>query len=125
MAALLDGIYDGDVTIAELLTHGDFGLGTFNHLDGEMVVLDGICHHLRSDGSACVASAGDRTPFAAVINQSPTHGGHSLDFALDDGEIAISTSSELHLGLPRTEAFLKAHMSLADVAQQIQQTEGG
>ena len=37
MAALLDGIYDGDVTVAELLTHGDFGLGTFNHLDGEMV----------------------------------------------------------------------------------------
>src|ERR1700734_3284952 len=66
IAALLDGIYDGDVTIAELLTHGDFGLGTFNHLDGEMVVLDGVCHHLRSDGSVAVAAADDRTPFAAV-----------------------------------------------------------
>src|ERR1700684_3964182 len=66
IAALLDGIYDGDVTIAELLTHGDFGLGTFNHLDGEMVVLDGVCHHRRSDGSVAVAAADDRTPFAAV-----------------------------------------------------------
>src|SRR3984885_9227461 len=66
IAALLDGIYDGDVTIAELLTHGDFGLGTFNHLDGEMVVLDGVCHHLRSDGSAGIAAPDDRTPFAAV-----------------------------------------------------------
>ena len=52
MGALLDGVYDGDVTIAEILRHGDFGLGTFNHLDGEMVILDGICYHLRADGSA-------------------------------------------------------------------------
>jgi acetolactate decarboxylase len=66
MAALLDGVYDGDVTIAEILRHGDFGLGTFNHLDGEMVILDGICYHLRADGSATVADDADRTPFAAV-----------------------------------------------------------
>lgn len=66
MGALIDGVYDGDVTIGELLRHGDFGLGTFNRLDGEMVILDGTCHHLRSDGSAQVADAGDLTPFAAV-----------------------------------------------------------
>src|ERR1700748_121417 len=66
MAALLDGIYDGDVTIAELLAHGDFGLGTSTHLDGEMVVLDGTCYHLRADGSATVAAPGDLTPFAVV-----------------------------------------------------------
>lgn len=67
MNALLEGIYDGEVTIAELLTHGDFGLGTFHHLDGEMVVLDGVCYHLHADGSAFVASGEDRTPFAAVL----------------------------------------------------------
>ncbi|SNT10378.1 acetolactate decarboxylase [Asanoa hainanensis] len=66
MGALLDGLYDGDVTIAELLSHGDFGLGTFNRLDGEMVILDGRCHHLRADGSARIAAPDDRTPFAAV-----------------------------------------------------------
>jgi acetolactate decarboxylase len=71
MAALLDGIYDGEVTITELLTHGDFGVGTFNHLDGEMVVLHGTCHHLRSDGSASVAAGEDRTPFAAVTYFRP------------------------------------------------------
>ena len=65
IAALLDGIYDGDVTIAELLTHGDFGLGTFNHLDGEMVVLDGVCHHLHST-AAPASRPDDQTPFAAV-----------------------------------------------------------
>lgn len=66
MAALVDGVYDGDVTIGELLRHGDFGLGTFNHLDGEMVIVDGVCHHLRADGSASVAADSDLTPFAAV-----------------------------------------------------------
>lgn len=66
MGALLDGVYDGDVTVRELLRHGDFGLGTFNGLDGEMLVLDGICHQLRGDGSARVAGLDQLTPFAVV-----------------------------------------------------------
>jgi len=66
MAALLDGIYDGSVTIAELLEHGDFGVGTFNHLDGEMVVNEGVCFHLFASGEARVASPDELTPFAAV-----------------------------------------------------------
>jgi acetolactate decarboxylase len=66
MGALLDGVYDGDVTILELLQHGDFGLGTFNGLDGEMLVLDGVCYQLRGDGSAHVAESEQRTPFAVV-----------------------------------------------------------
>jgi acetolactate decarboxylase len=66
MSALLDGIYDGSVTIAELLEHGDFGVGTFNHLDGEMVVNEGVCFHLFSSGGARVAHPDELTPFAAV-----------------------------------------------------------
>ncbi len=66
MGALLDGVYDGDVTIRELLRHGDFGLGTFNGLDGEMLVVDGVCYQLRGDGSARVADPEQRTPFAVV-----------------------------------------------------------
>jgi acetolactate decarboxylase len=67
LSALLDGIYDGSVTVAELLEHGDFGLGTFNHLDGEMVVNEGVCFHLLSSGEARVADPSEMTPFAAVI----------------------------------------------------------
>jgi acetolactate decarboxylase len=66
MGALLNGVYVGDVTIRELLRHGNFGLGTFNRLDGEMLVLDGICYQLRSDGSATIADLEELTPFAAV-----------------------------------------------------------
>jgi len=66
ISALLDGVYDGDVTVAQILRHGDFGLGTFNRLDGEMVVLDGVCYRLRADGTATPAAPTDLTPFAAV-----------------------------------------------------------
>ena len=82
ISALLDGVYDGDVTIADILRHGDFGLGTFNHLDGEMVILDGVCYRLRADGSATRAALTDRTPFAAVTR-------FHTDF-----EIAIETRTD-------------------------------
>jgi acetolactate decarboxylase len=39
--ALVAGVYDREVSVASILEHGDFGLGTFANLDGEMVVLDG------------------------------------------------------------------------------------
>lgn len=71
MSALLDGVYDGELTIGELLEHGDFGLGAFNALDGEMIILDGVCHRLRSDGGVTTAAASDRTPFAVVTSFAP------------------------------------------------------
>jgi acetolactate decarboxylase len=73
MGALLDGVYEGNVSIRELLRNGDFGLGTFNSLDGEMLVLDGVCHQLRGDGSATVADLDELTPFAAMTWFRPDH----------------------------------------------------
>ena len=40
-SALVEGVYSGSVSSSVLLEHGDFGLGTFEDLDGEMVILDG------------------------------------------------------------------------------------
>jgi acetolactate decarboxylase len=45
------------------------------------------------------------------INQPRSRGDHCLDYQIDRGEIRISTSSELHLSLPRNAAFLKADVS--------------
>jgi acetolactate decarboxylase len=52
MSALLSGVYEGNTTIADLLTHGDFGLGTFNELDGELIAFSSEVYQLRADGSA-------------------------------------------------------------------------
>ncbi|HEY6577001.1 MAG TPA: acetolactate decarboxylase [Mycobacterium sp.] len=76
MGALLDGVYEGDVTTRELLRHGDFGLGTFNRLDGEMLVLGGVCYQLPGDGSATIAGPDELTPFAAV---TWFHADHTID----------------------------------------------
>lgn len=64
--ALMNGLYDGELAIGELKRHGDFGIGTFDALDGEMVVLDGQCYQVRGDGSVHVVGDARTTPFATV-----------------------------------------------------------
>jgi acetolactate decarboxylase len=46
--ALLGGLYDGVATIDSLKAHGDTGIGTFDQLDGEMIVLDGKAYKVRN-----------------------------------------------------------------------------
>jgi acetolactate decarboxylase len=69
--AIVEGVFDGTMTMGELRRHGDFGIGTFNALDGELVAVDGEFFQLRSDGSARVADDDLRTPFAVVQNFRP------------------------------------------------------
>lgn len=64
--ALIQGVYDGDFTFGDLREQGDFGLGTFNRLDGEMIGLDGTFYQVRSDGTVHVVPDSMKTPFAAV-----------------------------------------------------------
>ncbi len=71
LSAVMQGVYDGNVSVEELLKHGDFGLGTFNALDGEMIVLDRIAYRLTGDGKAAIAENDALTPYAAVINFEP------------------------------------------------------
>lgn len=86
MSALIDGVYDGDKTIAQLLQHGDFGLGTFNELDGELVAFDSEVHQLREDGSARLARMDQKTPFAVMTYFRPTMFG-ALGAPLDKSEV--------------------------------------
>jgi acetolactate decarboxylase len=71
--ALLEGVYDGSMTYGELRRHGDFGLGTFNALDGEMIAVDGEFYQIKADGVAYPVADGQRTPFATVLFFRPTH----------------------------------------------------
>ncbi len=79
MTALLDGVYDGGLTYGELEQQGDFGLGTFNELDREMVAVDGRFFQLRSDGTASPVTPDERTPFAAVTYFRATSPSSSTD----------------------------------------------
>ena len=70
--ALVEGIYEQNVPLTEILKHGDFGLGTFNELDGEMVLLDGQIYRIAADGNVSKVSEEARTPFACVAFYHPT-----------------------------------------------------
>jgi acetolactate decarboxylase len=64
--ALVAGVYDREVSVQTVLEHGDFGLGTFANLDGEMVVVDGHAFQVQGSGRVSEASRGAGAPFAVV-----------------------------------------------------------
>ena len=64
--ALLEGVYDGDTTFKMLREHGDFGIGTFNELDGEMIGLEGKFYQIKADGQTYPVDDFMKTPFAVV-----------------------------------------------------------
>jgi acetolactate decarboxylase len=69
--ALVEGIYQGAVRVGTLREHGDLGLGTFENLDGEMVIVDGHFFQARSDGSVTEVDDDVLAPFAVITRFAP------------------------------------------------------
>jgi len=70
--ALIEGLYDGEINYGELGKHGDFGIGTFNALDGEMIAFDGKFYQIKGDGHVNSVDDRQKTPFAVVQFFNPT-----------------------------------------------------
>ncbi|MBQ9346388.1 MAG: acetolactate decarboxylase [Oscillibacter sp.] len=66
LQSLVQGYYDGIVTVGELKQHGDTGIGTFEGVNGEMIVLDGIVYQAVADGSIAIPSDEETVPFSNV-----------------------------------------------------------
>ena len=66
LAALAADDYAGGAPLRDVLAGGDFGVGTFDRLDGEMIVLDGKIYQALADGTVRAADLDGTTPFAAV-----------------------------------------------------------
>jgi acetolactate decarboxylase len=64
--ALVEGIYEENILISDIKMHGDFGLGTFDQLDGEMIMLDGKVYQISGDGRVSVVDDSAETPFVCV-----------------------------------------------------------
>jgi acetolactate decarboxylase len=64
--ALVEGVYSGSISSRDLLQHGDFGLGTFENLDGEMVIADGAIYQIHSDGNVLRRDEDFNVPFAVI-----------------------------------------------------------
>lgn len=68
ITALSQGVFEGNLSLGELKKKGDFGLGTFNKLDGEMIELDGKVYQIRDDGVAYPVRKAMKTPFSVVTS---------------------------------------------------------
>lgn len=65
---LMAGFFDGTMTIDKLLEQGDYGIGTMDHLDGELIVIDGRAFQAREDGALIELTGKETVPYAAVTH---------------------------------------------------------
>jgi acetolactate decarboxylase len=98
--ALLNGNYDGITQVYEAKRHGDFGLGAFAQLDGEMIAVDSAVYRVTSDGHVHKASDATRLSFAAMTHFAPDH---AID--LPQGTTLETLSRFLDPQLPTLNAF--------------------
>jgi acetolactate decarboxylase len=82
--ALLAGGYTGSLSLGELRAMGDLGLGTFDALDGEMVLLDGQVYQVPASGVVMRPADSLTTPFAQVTAFAPS------------GAVALNPGADLH-----------------------------
>lgn len=61
-----NGNFEGNTTFAEIAKHGDFGIGTLNDLNGEMIALNGKFYQIPTNGSPRQIGGSEKTPYATV-----------------------------------------------------------
>ena len=110
--ALMQGIYDGPATFADVRRHGNFGIGTVNHLDGEMVALDGIFYQITGDGCVHVIPDSAKTSFATV---SFFRGRHPVKISAIASQKALLAWLDRHLGSRNFFWSIRIHGSFPSV----------
>ena len=133
--ALVEGVYGGVVTIAELKQHGSFGLGTFDGLDGEMLALDGHFYQVLGDGTVREARDDARVPFAVVTEfraerefiidrvESFDELTAQLDSRRNTGNLFFAARIDGHFAHIRTRALCKTVSSVSLVEATAHQPE--
>ncbi|MGM0174058.1 acetolactate decarboxylase [Enterococcus sp. DIV0800] len=66
LGGLMQDLMDGTEKIGELLHYGDFGLGTLEGSNGEVIILDGVVYHADETGVINQLAGDELTPYAAV-----------------------------------------------------------
>lgn len=73
ISSLAQGVFDGDCTYGKLAKKGNFGLGTFMDLDGEMVAVDGLFYRIEGNGKVSRVRNNEIVPFAQVVRFDPAY----------------------------------------------------
>jgi len=66
LQSLTLGHFDGSITVKELKTLGDIGIGTFEGLDGELIMLDGVVYRANQNLQVNVVADKVTIPFSNV-----------------------------------------------------------
>ena len=66
LQALALGYSRAVITVEDLLKEGDTGLGTFEDVNGEMILMDGQCYRADQSGNITVVPTETGVPFAAA-----------------------------------------------------------
>ncbi len=138
LQALALGYARSVVTVKELLEHGDIGLGTFEDVNGEMIVVDGACFRATEDGTVWEAEPDMGVPFASVAKAGTSPGFEVEDitdidklkevltlkieegFGLNSMHIA-RIDGEFHRVCARSEsAYRSHHVDLKDILSKTQ-----
>jgi len=105
-SALAEGVYDGSVSFSQLKKHGNFGIGTFNALDGEMMAFNGKFYQIKSDGKVYSVSNRMTTPFASVT------------FFENDQELKINSS----MTISEIESYIDTNLPTKNIPYAIKIT---
>lgn len=68
LGSVMVGNYDGTITVEEVLTKGNLGIGTYDKIDGELIVLDKIPYQAHSDGKIYKAKPEDTLPYISIAD---------------------------------------------------------
>lgn len=68
--SLAAGCYDGAMSLGELKRRGDFGIGTLNGLDGELIELDSVFYQVKTDGKVYRPANKESIPYAVTVRFS-------------------------------------------------------
>ena len=68
LQSLMQGNYYGSVSVKSLKKLGDTGLGTFDGLNGEMIVVNGTVYQALADGTVKKAKDSTKVPFSTVTD---------------------------------------------------------
>jgi acetolactate decarboxylase len=110
--ALSSGIYDGVATVGEIQQYGNFGSGTFEGLDGELIALDGTVYQAGSDGTVRNADPSMKVPFAEMKFFS-----QDLVFEIPGGKNMSDTEHDMARQLPSENLVyaIKARATFPDI----------
>jgi len=73
LTSLKEGDFEGPISVSEIKHHGNLGLGTFNGIDGEMIINNGVVYNAKYNGSLILADDSSRSPFVVVTDFVPDY----------------------------------------------------